>query len=402
MTLSAATLQFIKEHQHDNVRELALQARKYPDVDMPFAITQIAGRQTAADKIPSWSIIDTLLYPKHLSMEQCSSEATANYKASLLKGNMLADLTGGFGIDCAFISRNFANAIYVERQTELCEIAKHNFPVLGLNHIQVVNSDGVEYLRQMNNADCIFLDPARRNEHGGKTVAIADCEPNAVELSSLLLSKANKVMVKLSPMLDLSLALHDLPSTDEVHVVSVANECKELLLILNKEKQEEVAIHCINISKDNALQKFSFTRKEEQEAVCTYAQQASKYLYEPNASILKAGAYKSIAEAYGINKLHPNSHLYTSDTYISDFPGRVFKIENTFTLNKKEVKDNLQGIEKANITVRNFPIAVAELRKRLKLKDGGEVYLFATTLADEKKVLIKCSKPQAAARIALP
>lgn len=394
MTVSAATRQFINEHRHDNVRELALQGRKYPDVDMPFAITQIAGRQAAADKIPSWSATDGLLYPKHLSMEQCSSEATATYKASLLKGNTFADLTGGFGIDCAFISRNFAKAVYVERQTELCDIAKHNFPVLGLNHIQVINSDGVEYLRQMEETDCIFLDPARRNEHGGKTVAISDCEPDVAELSPLLLSKAKRIMIKLSPMLDLSLALHDLPSTDEVHIVSVANECKELLLILNKERKgEEVTIHCINIGKDNTQQKFSFTRKEEQEAACTYAVQTGGYLYEPNASILKAGAYRSIAKAYKLDKLHPNSHLYTSDAYISDFPGRIFRIENTFTLNKKEVKEHLQGTEKANITVRNFPVTVAELRKRLKLKDGGDIYLFATTLADERKVLIKCSKP---------
>lgn len=393
MISSATTRQFIKEHLHDDVKELALQAQKYPDVDMPSAITQIVGRQLAADKIPSWNAIDSLLYPKHLPMEQCSSEATANYKASVLKGDTLVDLTGGFGIDCAFISRNFANAVYVERQTELCELAKHNFPVLGLSHIQVINSDGVEYLHQMNPVDCIFLDPARRNEHGGKTVAIADCEPNAVELSSLLQSKANKVMIKLSPMLDLSLAIHDLPDTDEVHIVSVANECKELLLILNKEKQQEVTIHCISIGKDDTLQKFSFTRSKEQEIVCTYAQQVGKYLYEPNSSILKAGAYKSIAKAYKIDKLHPNSHLYTSNTYISDFPGRVFETKSIFTLNKKEVKNNLSGIEKANITVRNFPASVAELRKRLKLKDGGEVYLFATTLADEQKVMIKCLKP---------
>lgn len=393
MKLSTATCEFIKEHLHDDVKGLALQARKYPDVDMPAAITQIAGRQAAADKIPSWSMTDDLLYPKHLSMEQCSSEATASYKASLLKGDTFADLTGGFGIDCAFISRNFTKAVYVERQTELCDIAKHNFPLLGLNHIQVVNSDGVEYLKQMKEADCIFLDPARRNEHGGKTVAISDCEPDAVELSPLLLNKAKTTMIKLSPMLDLSLALHDLPRTGEVHIISASNECKELLLILNKVEQKEVPIHCINISRDGSMQKFSFTRKEEQNVNCTYAKQTGKYLYEPNASILKAGAYKSIAKAYELDKLHPNSHLYTSDTYIPHFPGRVFKTESTFTLNKKEVKEHLNGTEKANITVRNFPLAVAELRKRLKLKDGGDIYIFATTLSDERKVLIKCLKP---------
>lgn len=393
MTLSAQTKQFIKEHTDDDIRSLALQAQKYPDVDMPTAITQIAGRQAAIEKIPSWSQTDGLLYPRHLSMEQCSSEATANYKASLLKGETFVDLTGGFGIDCAFISKGFRSAVYVERQTELCEIAQNNFPTLGLNHIRVINSDGADYLKQLEKTDCIFLDPARRNEHGGKTIAIADCEPNVAELSSLLLSKARQVMVKLSPMLDLSLALNDLPYIKEVHVVSVSNDCKELLLILDNEIQADITIHCINIGRNGSQQQFSFNRKQEQEIGFNYTEYPESYLYEPNASILKAGAYKSIAKEYGLSKFHPNSHLYTSNAHIPDFPGRVFRISSIFTLNKRELKEQLQGIEKANITVRNFPVPVADLRKRLKLQDGGSIYLFATTLANEKKVLIKCSKP---------
>lgn len=214
--ISPETRQFINEHQSDDVRNLALQARKYPDVDIPAAITQIAGRQIAAEKIPSWKEIDDIWYPKHLSLEQCSSEITARYKASLLQGESLADLTGGFGIDCSFLATGFRSATYVERQAELCTIAAHNFPALDLNHISVRNDDGVAYLEAMSPVDCIFLDPARRNEHGGKTVAISDCEPNVAELEGLLLSKANRIMIKLSPMLDLSQALKELPHTPEV------------------------------------------------------------------------------------------------------------------------------------------------------------------------------------------
>ena len=238
--ISPETRQFINEHQSDDVRNLALQARKYPDVDIPAAITQIAGRQIAAEKIPSWKEIDDIWYPKHLSLEQCSSEITARYKASLLQGESLADLTGGFGIDCSFLATGFRSATYVERQAELCTIAAHNFPALDLNHISVRNDDGVAYLETMSPVDCIFLDPARRNEHGGKTVAISDCEPNVAELEGLLLSKANRIMIKLSPMLDLSQALKELPHTQEVHIISVNNECKELLLLLGQTAPEEI------------------------------------------------------------------------------------------------------------------------------------------------------------------
>ena len=229
MQISPEIQLFIREHSSDDVRTLALQAKKYPDINMPTAITQIAGRKVAAEKIPSWWEIEKIWYPKHLSLEQCSSEITARYKARLLQGDSLTDLTGGFGIDCSFLATGFKSATYVERQEELCEIAAHNFPILNLNHINVRNEDGVAYLQTMSPVDCIFLDPARRNEHGGKTVSIADCEPNVAELEDLLLSKASRIMIKLSPMLDLSLALKELKHTQEVHILSVNNECKELL-----------------------------------------------------------------------------------------------------------------------------------------------------------------------------
>ena len=392
MQISSETLHFIEENARADVRSLALQAKKYPLVDMAMAVVQIAGRQIAEAKVPSWYRTEGLLYPKHLSMEQCSSEATAIYKAGLVEGDSFADLTGGFGIDCSFLSRKFKQADYVERQAELCELAKHNFPLLGLS-IGVHNEDGVEYLKQMQPVDCLFLDPARRDGHGGKTVAIADCEPDVSALEDLLVEKAKKVMVKLSPMLDLSLALKYLKYVREVHIVSVNNECKELLLILQKESaSSDITIHCEHIVNASEHQSFSFTQEQERTSDCPLATEVGAYLYEPNASILKAGAYRSLTQTYACKKLHASSHLYTSEQFIEDFPGRRFRVEAVSGFGKKELKEFLQGMEKANLTIRNFPSSVADLRKRLKLKEGGEDYLFATTLADESKVMIKCRK----------
>ena len=365
MNLSAETLHFIEEHRHDDVRTLALQGKKYPGVDMALAVTQISGRQIAEQKIPSWYALSGLLYPRHLSMEQCSSELTAKYKAHLLEGESFADLTGGFGIDCAFISRRFKYADYVERQDELCALAAHNFPLLGLEHVRIHNMDGVDYLHNMS--------------HG--------------VLESLLVEKADKVMVKLSPMLDLSLALKELKTVSEVHIVSVGNECKELLLVLQKSPiSSDVFIHCELSTHIGESQHYVFTQKQERLSPCPLAGQVETYLYEPNASILKAGAFRSLTQAYPVRKLHVNSHLYTSSSFVADFPGRKFKVESVTGFGKKELKAFLQDMGKANLTVRNFPSSVAELRKRLKLKEGGEDYIFATTLSDEQKVLIRGRK----------
>lgn len=388
VTPSPATLEFIRTHTHAELHTLALQARRYPEVDMEIVIRQLSGRRALAEKVPSWSATDGLLYPRHLSLEQCSSEATARYKASLAAGSRFADLTGGFGIDCAFLARHFREATYVEQQEELCQLAMHNFPLLGLPHINVCHEDGVAYLRHMEPVDLLFIDPARRDEQGGKTIAVSACEPDVSALETSLISKAQRVLIKLSPMLDLTGALRDMPHTQEVHVVSVNNECKELLLIAVQEPMTPVAIHCINLT-NRGTQTFSFTREGEQATVCSYTDRLGSYLYEPNASILKAGAFRSIATTYHVKKLHPNSHLYTSDELIDNFPGRLFRITATGSLNKKEFKEMMQGATKANLTVRNFPATVAELRKRTKLTEGGEIYLFATTLANEQRVLIR-------------
>lgn len=390
---STDTKAFIESHRTEDIRQLALQGQRYPAVDMPAAITQIAGWQTAKEKLPSWSRCDEIWYPQHLSLEQCSSELTARYKAELVQGETFADLTGGFGVDTVAIAQKHRSGHYVERQEVLCELAQHNFPLLGLAHVEIHQEEAVPFLANMPPVDTLFIDPARRNEHGGKTVAIADCEPDIAALEEELVTKGRRVLIKLSPMLDISLALKTLRYVRAVHVVSVGNECKELLFVLEQTDQEpkEVAIHCANLTPQGS-QRYTFTREQESTAACHYTSHIERYLFEPNAAILKAGAYRSLAETFQLKKLHPNSHLYTSCEAIKGFPGRTFEITGTCSLNKKEVKETLGALSKANLTVRNFPNSVAELRKRLKLSDGGNDYLFATTLQNEQKVLIHCRK----------
>lgn len=395
--ISAHTRKFIKEHINDDVKLLALQAKKYPSVDINEAVTQISGHQIAEKKIPSWAEIEDIIYPRHLSMEQCSSEQTAIYKSNLVNGDTFADITAGFGVDCSFIARNFKKAYYVERQEYLCHIAEHNFRALGLEHIEIHNTDGVEFLKSMDKVDWLFLDPARRDANGGKTVLISECEPDVMSLEDLLVEKGETVMIKLSPMLDIFSTIRELKFINNIHIISVNNECKELVLILKKHinhcntRQNNILISCEQVVNNFQSQHLDFTIEEEKNAVCQLADKVEQYLYEPGAALLKAGAYKILSERYNVKKLHPNSHLYTSED-ISDFPGRRFKVIETSGFGKKELKDFLRDTDKANLTIRNFPATVAELRKKLKLKEGGEKYLFATTLNNDEKVLIKCIK----------
>lgn len=395
--LSPETLAFIDSHRGDDVRTLALQAKKYPAVDMAEAVVQIAGYQIAEKKVPLWAQTAGIRYPQHLSMEQCSSEVTARYKASLVSGDTLTDLTAGWGVDCSFLARNFRCADYVERQETLCRIAAHNFPLLGLPHVRIHCADAVEYLQSMEPVDCLFLDPARRDSHGGKTVAIAECEPDVCRLEPLLVEKGKTVMIKLSPMLDMASALRDLQYVRRIHVVSVNNECKELIILLRKAPDEEetaageVIISCEQVVNNSVHQHFQFTFSEEKSAGCPLAESVGNYLYEPGAALLKAGPYRLLATRYGVEKLHPNSHLYTSSGLV-DFPGRRFRVTAVSGFGKKDLKVLLERVEKANLTVRNFPSSVAELRKKLKLKEGGDTYLFATTLASGEKVLIRGEK----------
>ena len=402
--MNEQTQRFIRENANKDIRTLALSGSKYPDVDMPFALDQIAGRQTARKKIPRWAAIDDVVYPPHLSMEQCSSEQTALYKASMVEGETLVDLTGGFGVDFSFMSGGFKKAIYVERQKHLCEIADSNFRVLKLTGVDVVCGDGVEYLETLDHVSWIYLDPARRNEHGGKTYAISDCMPDVTEIKDLLLAKADKVMVKLSPMLDWRKAVDDLGNcVSEVHIVSVDNECKELLLIMQRDVAE-LKVVCVNNdevfvfgSSDNTLKPYNLKTSQPNATKLSTCQLVnlsteSTYLYEPNASIMKAGCFAELERAFGAKQVERNSHLFASEHFIEDFPGRKFRVEKVTTLNKKDIKNALDGIVKANITVRNFPMSVEQLRKRLKIKEGGSDYIFATTLMDKSHVLLLCSR----------
>ena len=393
--MNEATLEFIRIHADEDVRQLAFLGKKNPEVDMAYALDQIAGRQKARVKIPSWASIDGIVYPPHISMEQCSSEQTARYKASIAGyGDKIVDLTAGFGVDMAFMSAGFKQAVHVEMQPQLCAISSENYKHLGLNHVQVVCNDGVGYLHQMEHADLIFIDPARRDQHGARTYGIADCTPNVLEIIDEMLQKADRVMIKLSPMLDWQKTVADVGNVSQVHIVSVGNECKELLLEVKNGKGEKVKVFCVNDD-----QVFSYEIGEPHPFTPSPLHPFTPspfhpftFLYEPNASVMKAGCFNLISHRFGITQPDANSHLFLSDKLVEGFPGRGFVIERVSTMNKRELKEALAGIDKANVAVRNFPLSVADLRKRLKLKDGGDVYIFATTDAKKGHLVMVCRK----------
>ena len=407
---SPATEKFIKDHAADNVHALALLASRYPDVDIHFALSQIDGRQRAKIKLPTWSSIDGIYYPVHLSMEQCSSQQTAEYKYSLAKNliddnkkcisksTSFVDLTGGFGVDFSFISRAFRHAVYVERQNTLCEIAKHNFNLLHLSQLEVICGDGVEYLSNVNDADLFFIDPARRDSNGSKVVAISDCTPDVIQIKKLLLDKARYTLIKLSPMLDWHKAVDDLNKdsqcVSQLHIVSVDNECKELLFVITKECTGNLQIYCVN---DDSNFDFTYDQNINQSSTLELSElnnieTNNLYVYEPNASIMKSGCFGILENRYPVKAIGKNSHLFISSHNVDEFPGRKFVMDRVTTMNKKDLKKNLSEIEKANITVRNFNMSVDELRKRLKIRDGGDKYIFATTIADKQHVLLICHK----------
>ena len=511
MTINQATIDFIRQHQDEDVRQLAFLGSKYPEVNMPFALDQIRGRKMAHVKLPRWASIEGIIYPPHISMEQCSSEQTALYKAELAarllglsvsssenekecekasnshfskicefagKGAVdsefaknegtckkqqiltecdvnvneikqepneedfseeieFVDLTGGFGVDFSYIaSRLGVKSMYMERQAHLCEAAKENFGRLGLKNAIVKNGDGIEVLHSFHSKKnaasdflgiteeqsqsllktnlglkLIFIDPARRDDAGNKVVSLKDCTPDVTVLQEEMLSKADYVIIKLSPMLDWHRAVSELSHVREVHIVSVNNECKELLLVLSarnmgmnmvsgtdlgEKHDENLRIFCINDSQsfvcDETEMASSAVKIASPDRITSPALDEMPYLYEPNASLMKAGCFGVLSERYDAKMLSKNSHLFVSEDPVEAFPGRAFRIIAVSSFNKKELKRQLSGITKANIATRNFPLSVAELRKRLKLKDGGETYIFATTLSDESHVLVICER----------
>lgn len=436
--MNQATQDFICQHQDDDVRQLAFLGSKYPEVDMPFALDQIRGRKMARVKLPRWASLEGIIYPPHISMEQCSSESTALYKAELAARLLglpasssgtemkaeneieFVDLTGGFGVDFSYIAARLGvKSMYVERQVHLCEAAKENFGRLGLKNAIVKNGDGIEVLHSFHpkkkdaaSADdslgitydqprsllktnlglkIIFIDPARRDDAGNKVVSLKDCTPDVTVLQEEMLSKADYVIIKLSPMLDWHRAISELSHVREVHIISVNNECKELLLVLSARNMgENLRIYCINDAQSFVCDELDMESSQVKIAPSTLEEM--QYLYEPNASLMKAGCFGVLSERYDARMLSKNSHLFVSQAPIEAFPGRSFRIIAVSSFNKKELKRHLSGITKANIATRNFPLSVAELRKRLKLKDGGETYIFATTLSDESHVLVITEK----------
>ena len=508
--MNQATFDFIRQHQDDDVRQLAFLGSKYPEVDMPFALDQIRGRKMACVKLPRWASIDGIIYPPHISMEQCSSEQTALYKAELAarllglspsssengeekekesenasnlhlseicefagKGAVdsefakneatckkqqilteseenvnetkedphegdfseeigFVDLTGGFGVDFSYIaSRLGVKSMYVERQAHLCEAAKENFGRLGLKNAIVKNGDGIEVLHSFASKKddaaseslgitedqpqsllktnlglkLIFIDPARRDDAGNKVVSLKDCTPDVTVLQEEMLSKADYVIINLSPMLDWHRAVSELNCVKEVHIISVNNECKELLLVLSarnmggmeassadREVKHDgsLRIYCVNDAQSFVCDELDMESSSVR--IAPPVLEEMQYLYEPNASLMKAGCFGVLSGRYDARMLSKNSHLFVSRDLIAAFPGRSFRIIAISSFNKKELKRHLSGITKANIATRNFPLSVAELRKRLKLKDGGETYIFATTLSDESHVLVITEK----------
>ena len=400
--MNEATREFVREHRDEDVRQLALRGTKDPEVDLAMALQQIDGRKRALEKLPSWVAVEGIVWPPHLSMEQCSSEQTASYKAEVAgSGGVFVDLTAGFGVDAAFIAQGFQWAVAVELQAELCAISSENFRLLGLHQIEVVNGNGIDYLYRMAPADLVFIDPARRDEHGGRTYGIADCTPNVLDFIDKLLEKAQRVIIKLSPMLDWRKAVEDIGRqyVSAVHIVSVNNECKELLIEVKSERVKSeksgiggLRVVCVNLLSDDGRECFEFDADAPPASTFHLSLLTFHFLYSPNASVMKAGCFDLLAERFGVMPLHQNSHLFVSDKEVPEFPGRGFVIERITSMNKRELKESLAGITQANIAVRNFPMSAEELRRRLKLRDGGDVYIFATTVENAGHRLLICRK----------
>ena len=396
MQLSDAFFTFIRAHLNDDLPHLLLSAARYPEVDVPFAVEQIAARKHIREKLPTWYADNRLLFSSKTAAEQCSSECTARYKLRLMEGERrLCDLTGGLGVDSCYFAQKAEQVIYVESSAKCFEVAMYNFSILQARNIKGLHADA-KHVPDRVTADVFYIDPSRRRKDGRRMFALQDCEPDVTKLLPVLLRNAPKVILKLSPMLDLRHTLALLPGTVAVHVLSVRNECRELLFIVKRDADTLSApeICCVNYSADGREQAFRFFLPDEQTCAPMLCTQVESYLYEPNASILKAGAYKQTAWRTGAKKLHVHSHLYTSETCLSDFPGRIFRVEEVIPFHGRTCRTIARDIPQANLSVRNFPLTAEELRKRIRMADGGDTYLFATTLVDNKKVLIRCKRKE--------
>lgn len=389
---------FVKQHLGEDAMRLRLKKHTSTDFSLELAITQIEARGRRLEKkIPDWYAHERVVFPSLLSTEQCSSQETAMYKQRLVKGRSLCDLTGGLGIDTYYMARCVDEAVYVEQNALYCHVARHNFAELGLNHITVYNSDCNLFLsEQARSFDTIFIDPARRGKSHERLYALADCEPNVLEMMPMLLARCKRLIIKLSPMVDMSMLRQEIGRPCHLYVVSLNNECKEILAVIDTEqfenKQDECDVTCAVIGRNTDVKELSFCYDHEPQAPCPIATEAGAYLYEPDTALLKAGMFRSLCNIYNVEKLHKNSHLYTSQVMIDNFAGRSFKIIEVLPFSSSLCKGFAKQYSACNITTRNFPLSAVELRKKLRLRDGGELYLFATTLADNSHVLIICNK----------
>ncbi|MCK0179161.1 class I SAM-dependent methyltransferase [Flavobacteriaceae bacterium S0862] len=387
--LNTVIQEFINNNINSNTAELLLKKTSFENVELKEVVEQIEAKKRCKAKLPTWFYTPNIYYPNKLNIEQTSSEITADYKSKLMSGNSIIDLTGGFGVDCFCFSKSFKEVIHCEIDKNLSEIVSHNFKQFGIDNVKALNIDGIEYLKNSNqNHDWIYVDPSRRHDSKGKVFYLKDCLPDIPKHLDLLFEHTNNVLIKASPMLDITIGISELKHTKDIHIVAVNNDVKELLFVLCKEYEGEISINTLNI-KDGKKETFKFTYSSEASAKANFSLPQT-YLYEPNAAILKSGAFKTIAKKLNVYKLHQHSHLYTSNKLIG-FPGRIFKIYEQISYNKKEIKKAL-GNSKANITARNFPESISQLRKKFNIKDGGDTYVFFTTNANNEKVVVICEK----------
>lgn len=386
--LNTGVQSFIVENTNTDIVSVLLKKQFFEGVSQKELVEQLEAKKKCKDKLPSWFNTVNIYYPNKLNIEQTSSEQTARYKSKLTSGKTLLDLTGGFGVDTYFFSKQMDTVFHCEINSELSEIAKHNFKIFDQNNITCIPEDGIQFLKKTDQKfDWIYIDPSRRNNDKGKVFLLKDCLPNLPENIQALFEKTKNILVKTSPLLDISQSIKELDFVKEIHVVAINNEVKELLYVLEHGFKKDVIINAINLIQDQEVV-FSFNLQKEPSAAVTY-ENPEEYLYEPNSAILKSGGFKSIAKTYGVKKLHQHSHLYTSEALI-DFPGRRFEITTVLPYSKNVLKE--LKITKANITTRNFPASVAELRKKHKIKDGGDVYLFFTTNINSKLIILNCNK----------
>lgn len=391
MAFTTELREFIIQHKDDDTDSLLLSAKRYPDIDVPYAVDQIEARRRLKNKLPEWyAVSDDLIMGGRIPAEQCSSEVTAKYKRSLVLGESLCDLTGGMGVDLYYMSRGLKSAIYTERQHHLCEAAEHNFKVLGADNITIHEGDGREL--PIPDVDTIYLDPARRAGDGSRVYEVADCEPNIIEWQDELLSHCKRLVTKLSPMADIHRTVERLHNVTDVHVVAVKGECKEVLMVQSsKPSTDDINIHCVDFVTEGILE-HHYRMKDEAEASATYCgDDVSTYLYEPDVTLMKSHAFRHICKVYEVDKLDADVHLYTSNSLVDNFPGRRFVVEEELDFSSKMLKTIKRNIPQANITSRGFVLTADELRKRAGIKDGGSVYLFACTVMG-RKVIVKCKK----------